>query len=408
MSENETRAPLSAHVGIFIQGCAVETPEGVALPALIGPMIESIAEAVDRVTVVAHDPPARGRTQDEIADYVARPARRNIGVLSTGPVGTWRDYIARRRRVRRIVSGASGAWDLAIVRLPNRRADTLLAGNRCSNVVSVVLGYAPGVARIVPAGPRKLIQQVNTFRTEITQRSILRASALAVFNSRDAADHYREEVPEPLMLPWSMRRERFAHLAPDRLVDGSANILLCARLTATKGVFEALDVFERIRADVLPHAHLDVVGDGDARGAMERLLQERGLEGYATFHGWVPAGPELFARFRDMDVMLHLSYAEGFPQVIWEALAHSVLVVCTPVGGLPHDLADGGEVLYVPVGDVEQVVTAVERLSTDGDLRRGLIRRGYERARASSVEVIVDDLVQHIAETWPELEVTTR
>ncbi len=396
-------ARLSAHIGLFVQGCASTEPDGPALSALIGPAVEGLADLVDRVTVVAHDPPPIPRGQDEVADLILKPERQNVDVVSLGPLGNWRDHLARRRQVRRVVREASRAWDIAMFRLPNRRIDTLFAGNECPRIVSIVLGYAPGVARAVPRGPRKAVQIANAFRTEVTLKTVLRASRIVLFNSKDAAERYRDEVAEPMMRPWSMRRDRFVHIAPDRLTTDSPNVVICGRITKMKGVLEALEVFLRIRKNTFPKAHLHVIGDGDTRSEMQKRVSEEGLLDSCTFHGWVPAGPELFSLLRDMDVMLHLSYAEGFPQVIWEALAHSVLVVCTPVGAIAQDLTDGQEALFVPVGTVDEPERAVERLAADADLRKSLLRHGFDRARGSSVEAVCGSLVEQIGVAWPEL-----
>ncbi len=288
-------------------------------------------------------------------------------------------------------------------RLPNRRIDTLFAGNECPRIASIVLGYAPDVARAVPRSPRKAVQIANTMRTEMTAKRVLKASKVVMFNSKDAADRYRGEVSEPLMEPWSIRRSRFVHVAQDRFNTESLNLVICGRLTKTKGVVEAIEVFARIKSRAFPGAHLHVIGDGDARSAMESRLSEQDLLGSCTFHGWVPAGPDLFSLLRDMDLMLHLSYAEGFPMVIWEALAHSVLVVCTPVGGIPHELTDQREALFVPVGSVDEPVHAVERLAADALLRKTLLRHGFDLARASTVEAVCGTLVEKFETTWPEL-----
>ncbi len=392
-----------AHVGFFVHGCGFSGPEGPYLPSLIGPAVEGIADLVDRVTVVAHDPPPSARGQDEVADYLMKPDRANIDVLSLGAQGSWRDYVARRQHVRRIIRDASREWDVAMFRLPNRRIETLFTGNECPRVVSIVLGYAPGVARAVPRGPRKALQIANTLRTEITLKKVLKASKVVLFNSKDAADRYRGEVPKPILEPWSMRRANFVHVAADRFNTDSPNIVICGRLEKTKGVLEALEVFARIRKSTFPKAHLHVIGDGDAGSEMERRVSEQGLLGSCTFHGWVPAGPDLFSLLREMDLMLHLSYAEGFPQVIWEALAHSVLVVCTPVGGIAHGLTDERDVLFVPVGTVDEPAHAVGRLAADAHLRSSLLRNGFDRARASSVEEVCGALVQEIEMAWPEL-----
>jgi len=81
--------------------------------------------------------------------------------------------------------------------------------------------------------------------------------------------------------------------------------------------------------------------------------------------------PVVVAEFyRAADVYLHASRADTFPNVILEAMACGTPVVATSVGGIPEQIEDGVTGFLAPPGDAEAIVTRMERLLSDDDLRR--------------------------------------
>ena len=116
------------------------------------------------------------------------------------------------------------------------------------------------------------------------------------------------------------------------------HLLYTGRMTRGKGLIEmveALALLVQSGEDVV----LDLVGwpeKGD--DVLEELKQVAGRLQVAervTFHGPKPAGPELYAHYREADIYVIASKtSEGFPRTIWEAMAR-LPVVATRVGSIP-------------------------------------------------------------------------
>jgi glycosyltransferase involved in cell wall biosynthesis len=88
------------------------------------------------------------------------------------------------------------------------------------------------------------------------------------------------------------------------------------------------------------------------------------------------------ALLRESDLLVLPSHDEVLPLVVLEALAHALPVVCTPVGELPAILADGENVCFVPVGDVDALARTLATLLADDAQCERLGRNGralYER-----------------------------
>jgi glycosyltransferase involved in cell wall biosynthesis len=176
-------------------------------------------------------------------------------------------------------------------------------------------------------------------------------------------------VAEPPRRDWS----RDVELLTAGRIDAEKNPLL---------LVDALAELERRRPGVyrLRWAGLgplmeDVRGRAAELGVAERL----DLLGYLPF-------PELLPLYRSAHAFVHVSFTEGAPQVLTEAMASGAPVVATDVGGVRTALDDGRAGLLVPPGDLEALVDAVLRISDDETLRHGLSERGLELARTRTLE----------------------
>ena len=108
--------------------------------------------------------------------------------------------------------------------------------------------------------------------------------------------------------------------------------------------------------------------------AMTPMLMERatslGLANIRAIEG--PAShSRVLELMRACDVFLLPSHGEGFPNALIEAMTAGMAAIVTPVGAVPEIVADGGA-LTVPVGDVEALAAAIDRLARDGAFRSRL------------------------------------
>ncbi len=120
---------------------------------------------------------------------------------------------------------------------------------------------------------------------------------------------------------------------------------------------------------------LVVVGEGDARPALERLVADLGLADRVTLAGWQT---DVRGYFEAMDAFALSSLREGLPNVLLEAMALEVPVVATRVNGVPRLVQDGANGLLVEAGDPAPLAAALDRLLGDASLRATLRAAGRE------------------------------
>jgi glycosyltransferase involved in cell wall biosynthesis len=127
-----------------------------------------------------------------------------------------------------------------------------------------------------------------------------------------------------------------------------------------------------------PGLRLVVVGDGPARADAERALEPLG--GAAVLLGHRTDVMEVLDA---ADVLVHPSEADAFPTAVIEAMAASLPVVATRVGGIPEIVMDGDTGALVPApARATELAGALEPLVTDASLRARMGSAGrarYER-----------------------------
>ncbi|MDQ1393883.1 MAG: hypothetical protein QOF30_2860 [Acidimicrobiaceae bacterium] len=160
-----------------------------------------------------------------------------------------------------------------------------------------------------------------------------------IFDNLLAASH------ETLEHPWLLQKEAPVVLAIGRLVEQKD--------------FETL-----IRAIALmPECRLIILGEGERRPMLERLVTELKLADRVDLPGFV-SNP--FPYFRAADTLALSSRWEGLPTVLIEALPFDLSIVATDCHSGPREiLEDGRWGRLVPVGDVAALAGALTDAVTE-------------------------------------------
>ena len=145
---------------------------------------------------------------------------------------------------------------------------------------------------------------------------------------------------------------------------------------------KAPDVFIRVAAslkNIFPDVWFMIVGDGEQRGDVERMIKESGLEGRVVITGWVD-NPAAYSCLFDQAVLL--SRWEGFGLVLVEYMKLGKPIVATEADAIPDLITDHENGLLVAVDNVEQAVNAIIEIRNDMSLKNRLVENGMLRAHA--------------------------
>ncbi|MEM7481190.1 MAG: N-acetyl-alpha-D-glucosaminyl L-malate synthase BshA [Acidobacteriota bacterium] len=142
-----------------------------------------------------------------------------------------------------------------------------------------------------------------------------------------------------------------------------------------KRVLDVLEVFRRVHERV--PTRLLMIGDGPDRASAEQYCRDHGICNAITFVGNMPMVEE---GLLGADLFLLTSETESFGLAVLEAMACSVPVVATRVGGVPEVVAEGETGFLCPLGDVEAMAGRCLELLQDPSRARRFGAAGRRRA----------------------------
>ena len=146
-------------------------------------------------------------------------------------------------------------------------------------------------------------------------------------------------------------------------IDGDI-LLYVGNLISVKGVDDLINVFDQVRKQ-RKQMRLYIVGEGERQNFLKEMVKNRGLGNNVVFVGRRPHS-EIPLWLSAANCLVMPSLSEGFPTLLPEAMMIGIPIVGTNVGGIPEILIDSVTGILVPPGDVEALVTGINRLADEG------------------------------------------
>lgn len=169
----------------------------------------------------------------------------------------------------------------------------------------------------------------------------------------------RREVQDKAALPYEMP-----------FASGHTSLLTVGRISAEKGQ-DMIPAVTRRLLDAGHDVRWYVIGDGDARPALEQGIRRFGVEGYVTLMG-TQTNP--YCYMNACDIYVQPSYTEGYSTTICEAgMLGKAIVGTKPSGGIYDQITDGVDGLIVEAS-VDGLTAGIESL-----LRAPALREQFAR-----------------------------
>lgn len=375
---------------------AEQRSDGIWMQAPLGRFVDGLAAECQHLVCFQHSPRPSQHTE---LDY--RVDSGNVELIDIGRhvsvprrvAGSWRFTIAFEKRRRDL--------DCLLVRGPSPLLPAFVrAAGDLPTALLLVGSYVEGVEGLSqPRWRKELIRWWFHYNKWGQDRAVRRS--LTFVNSRRFFDEMKGWAPFLVETRTTTLNQGDFFLREDTCLNRPVRLLYAGRLDPAKGlgeIVETLAALVREGRDLV----LDLVGWPYAGSRIVEELLERakrgGVADRVLYHGGATLGPELFEHYRNADVYIIASqWSEGFPRTIWEAMAHSVPVVATRVGSIPHFVGHAAE-LAEP-GDPNDLARALRMVLDNSEHRQKLIAAGRALAEQNTIDVRSREMIETIR-TW--------
>lgn len=299
----------------------------------------------------------------------------HVDILVADKRGPYKKQIPNDGKIIDLGTGRVAYSLLPVVRyLHQQRPDVLFSGHTHANIICTCASLLSrtDVTSAVSVHTAESVKRYDGIRSRVIRRLIpltyrqadqiiavsdSTANSIAAFAglSQDKITVIHNPVPQP-------QEDINTNVHPWINANDQTVILGAGRLASEKDFPTLISAFERVH-DVKPDARLIILGKGDERLALERLIKQRNLSEYIDLQGYVE-NPTPY--MHGADVFVLSSRREGFGLVLAEAMAVGTPVVSTDCPTGPADILGNGEYgKLTPVGDARSMATAIDETLND-------------------------------------------
>ena len=341
-----------------------------------------------------------GGTQIWVAEAVQAFIEKNQEVSILAPEGSW--LVEQCRHSGAII--ATYDWDDVIQEDPHNQKIWINALSNCDVAICTVHPPRKGfhcsvfAARCIREGGLEthLIPKTGTIVPEYLREFYLpdetiRSSVIAItdFTRKYLIETYHIPAEKVTLVYQGTDTERFRH--SDSAWKEAQNRYPLPRNTSpilgSIGSFEPrkghpilFEALEELVKNVLPNAHLMMVGDGPDEMMLKERVRTLGLERHISFFPFTDEPNTIFERL-DMTVLPSLN-KEGLPNVLLESMSMGVPVVSSNIGGVSEIVIDGETGYMIEPGNKSALAGAIKKVWAN--------QTNYQHMRVKARELIVN------------------
>lgn len=230
-------------------------------------------------------------------------------------------------------------------------------------------------------GRKGLLGWIDKMRTRQDERIVRRFDKFVVLTHEDMG--YWGNLPNIEVIPnAAMQVSESCSDVTDK------RVIAVGRLDYQKGFDRLIEAWELIqRTGKFADWQLDIFGQGEWREMLQRMVDEKGLQGTVQIHRPTRQIGEEYVK---SSLLVMSSHYEGFPMVMIEAMACGLPVVSFDYKCGPKDIIQHGiNGLLVPEGDIKALANAMMEVMTDEAYRRMLSRNARKVVDTYSEEAVM-------------------
>jgi len=181
-------------------------------------------------------------------------------------------------------------------------------------------------------------------------------------------------------------------------IESNNTLLFVGRLEKVKGVRYLIEAVPLIIKKI-PNIQLHIVGDGQEKDNLFKLVNDIGLSSNIHFAGWQESD-DLKRYYRAASVVIIPSiWPENFPTVCLEAMSMGRPVIGTRVGGIPEIIDDKVNGYLVKPKDSGQIAEKIIQLLLD----KNLLKFMSKNARIKSEKYNFNNFITEIEKVYQDI-----
>ena len=168
-------------------------------------------------------------------------------------------------------------------------------------------------------------------------------------------------------------------------------LLFVSRFIETKGLIQTIEACAILR-DRGVTFRLACIGDGPIRASAEALVDERGLRDRVEFTGYISEDEVLNSLLRADILVFPTAHKEGFPIILFRAVAVGLPIVTTRVRAGGEYLFEPDNCLFCTTGP-RDIADKVQTLIDNDALREGMSESNIAFGKSLTKEAIAGEFV---------------
>ena len=190
------------------------------------------------------------------------------------------------------------------------------------------------------------------------------------------------------VIPDAVDLETFAPVPRDTYPK-RVRVLSIGRLIPRKGFQFLIRALPQVLEKVSQDFEIEIVGDGPYQQELVGLAESLGVASHIHFSGSVPY-TELPQKYRNADLFILPSLAEGMPLVVLEAMGTGLPIVVSRVQGIDELVVDGVNGALFDPGDVDGLAHCLIKLVDASEDRIKMGKASVERVKPYDWKHIAD------------------
>jgi len=392
-------------IGFHYHIPALQKEDGkIYMPGYLGVFIDGLADQCDEIICFMHSPLI---SEMKLMDYTLKA--NNIKLIDIGSHISMMKRALRTRHYANKLLPYLSKIDIMLIRGPSPLLPSFAFTCKENDlpVAYLLVGdYLEGLSAATSMNRlKKSILWIYYAQNKFLQDRDL-DKTLVFVNSSKLYEEYKEKTVNCIEVRTTTLSKDDFYIRDDTCKGKTIELLFTGRIDPTKGIEDIFYALANLKKRITENIRINLVGWETSKGFLQKLkllAKELDMEDNYIFHGKKTVGKELFEMYRKSDIYVLASRGnfEGFPRTLWEAMANSMPIVATKVGGIPLMLTDKENVLLAEPGSAKNIADKINLLLGNESIRKRLIKNGIDAAKDNTIEkqaknmkLIMEDYLQ--------------